>query len=285
MCCLILVLSALESQLIIAKARVIQLQSDLEDVQLSLERERLLRLQGEQALKLEAEQHATKVSFLERQRRYVSEREEKATKELQETQAEFEHGMASLRAHIKQLEEERYALRRDVSQGAHTLRGASAAQQRELTALRQQAELHEHELQQAQAEVARFRRLHAELASKAGEADALRQTLAQRERSIHDLKTQAQHLQHEMAQTISQGSVREGSASDERRYRQTQRENEYLRQVIENNTLLEEKLMSSEEQVKRLQTQLEASVRKELDDEEARALKQEWDVLQRLPGW
>lgn len=268
-----------------ARARETQLSSDLEDVRLALDQERLVRQQVEDARKLEAEQHATKVSYLERQRRYMSDREEKATKELRETQEEFEQSVASLRARVQSLEAERFTLQRHVSQDADTARGTAASQQRELAALRQQADLHEHELQQAQAEVARHRRLNADLAAKAREAEPLRQTVSQHERTLRDVQTQLQQAQQELEQLKSTGLSREGSASDERRYRKTQRENEYLKQVVENNSLLEEKLLGAQEQVKRLQAHLETVIHHEVETEDLLKLKQEWETLRTLPGW
>ena len=164
-------------------------------------------------------------------------------------------------------------------------RQPGAQAQQELALLRQQTELRETELQQAHAEVARHRRLLAEAGGRLEQLGELEAAVAARDQRVQVLLGQISQLQHqlELAGPLSAG--RDGSASDERRYRKVQRENEYLKQVVENNALLEEKLLSSEAQVKRLQAQLHAATLQEVANEDLAQLKHEWDQLRTLPGW
>eukprot|EP00045_Choanoeca_perplexa_P011764 m.125909 g.125909 ORF g.125909 m.125909 type:complete len:676 (-) comp15762_c0_seq1:1491-3518(-) len=256
------------------RAQTLKAEQERDQLRLELEREKLEREADRKSRHRDVEEHAEVVSDLERQRRFLLDREETLSAQVKELEAQTTKLRKSTNERVRQAEEDKQQLEQKLAEVQHASLNSTKGHfelevqraQQEVTTWREHGESLQKELEQTQQRAHKAEAKLDQLQFDQGEVSRLRQALETRTQQINELKTQL-------------GSPQQMQASDARRLRRLEAENKHFKQTIENEALTKEKLLQCQGQLKRAQEQLAGEQRRNLSGVDPSMSTTGWEAL------
>lgn len=247
------------------KQRIDSLTAESEALRLDIKREREHR-------ERDVADHAAEKADLQRQRRFLLDREESLTKQLAETDEQLTTQRQESRTRIQALEDDVLQLKEELARHQRQAQSSSSASH-SLDA----------EIQSLKAEIMRLVQDRETLLGEQDDIHDLRARCRKAEESSSYLeqevtRARARIVELEQARsTETQQQLSQGA--DARLLRKLQADNQYYRETVENNSLLQEKLQTNQRQLARATEQLMVAGQELAALESSKDFLQEWQKV------